>query len=147
MLEVQKINTYYGETQVLFDVSLEIGAGEVVALLGQSGAGKTTTLRSILGLTQARSGTIRFDGKDITRAPTHEIARAGLGWVPDDRRVFPTLTVARNLQIDRMKRGHHAAFGNGIRLRCPFELDDAAGHRSSLLSRRSTRYGPRTMLF
>ncbi|HKQ30255.1 MAG TPA: ABC transporter ATP-binding protein [Burkholderiales bacterium] len=103
MLEVDKINTYYGETQVLFDVSLEIGAGEVVALLGPSGAGKTTTLRSILGLTSARSGSIRFDGKDITRAATHEIARAGIGWVPDDRRVFPTLTVARNLQIAKKR--------------------------------------------
>lgn len=103
MLEIDKINTYYGETQVLFDVSLEVGAGEVVALLGPSGAGKTTTLRSILGLTAARTGNIRFDGKDITHAPTHEIARAGIGWVPDDRRIFPTLTVARNLQIARKR--------------------------------------------
>jgi branched-chain amino acid transport system ATP-binding protein len=103
MLEVDKISTYYGETQVLFDVSLEVGAGEVVALLGPSGAGKTTTLRSILGLTPARSGNIRFDGKDVTRAATHEIARAGIGWVPDDRRVFPTLTVARNLQIAKKR--------------------------------------------
>jgi branched-chain amino acid transport system ATP-binding protein len=103
MLEVDKISTYYGETQVLFDVSLEVGAGEVVALLGPSGAGKTTTLRSILGLTPARSGNIRFDGKDVTRAATHEIARAGIGWVPDDRRVFPTLTVARNLSIAKKR--------------------------------------------
>jgi branched-chain amino acid transport system ATP-binding protein len=103
MLEIEKINTFYGETQVLFDVSLDVGAGEVVALLGPSGAGKTTTIRSILGLTPARSGSVRFDGKDITKAPTHEIARAGIGWVPDDRRVFPTLTVARNLQIAKKR--------------------------------------------
>ena len=101
MLEIGRIDAYYGETQVLFDVSLAVGAGEVVALLGANGAGKTTTLRAILGLTPPRAGQIRFDGADITRAPTHKIARAGIGWVPDDRRVFPTLTVERNLAIAR----------------------------------------------
>jgi branched-chain amino acid transport system ATP-binding protein len=103
MLEIEGIASFYGETQVLFDVSLRVGTSEVVALLGANGAGKTTTLRSILGLTPARGGTIRFDGADITRAPTHEIARAGIGWVPDDRRIFPTLTVERNLAIARKK--------------------------------------------
>jgi branched-chain amino acid transport system ATP-binding protein len=103
MLEVERIDSFYGETQVLFDVSLKVGAREVVALLGASGAGKTTTLRSVLGLTRARRGTIRFDGADITRMPTHEIARAGIGWVPDDRRIFPTLTVERNLAIAHKK--------------------------------------------
>jgi branched-chain amino acid transport system ATP-binding protein len=103
MLEATGLRTFYGETQVLFDVALEVDRGEVVALLGPSGAGKTTTLRSILGLTPPRTGTIRFEGRDITRTPTHEIARLGLGWVPDDRRVFPTLTVARNLSIARKK--------------------------------------------
>ncbi|HEX5796279.1 MAG TPA: ABC transporter ATP-binding protein [Geminicoccaceae bacterium] len=101
MLEIGRIDAYYGETQVLFDVSLAVGAGEVVALLGANGAGKTTTLRAVLGLTPPRAGQIRFDGADITRAPTHKIARAGIGWVPDDRRVFPTLTVERNLAIAR----------------------------------------------
>jgi branched-chain amino acid transport system ATP-binding protein len=99
LLEVASIDTFYGETQVLFGVSLSVAAGEVVCLLGANGSGKTTTLRSILGLTPARSGRIRFDGADVTRKATHEIARAGIGWVPDDRRVFPTLTVARNLSI------------------------------------------------
>jgi len=75
----------------------------VLALLGPNGAGKTTTLRSILGLTPPRAGSIRFDGTDITRAPTHRIAGMGIGWVPDDRRIFPTLTVARNLAIARKK--------------------------------------------
>lgn len=103
LLSIDRVDTFYGETQALFDVSLRIGAGEVVALLGPNGAGKTTTLRSILGLTPARAGTIRFDGRDVTHAPTHEIARAGVGWVPDDRRIFPTLTVARNLAIARKK--------------------------------------------
>jgi branched-chain amino acid transport system ATP-binding protein len=103
MLELERIDSFYGETQVLFDVSLQVGAREVVALLGANGAGKTTTLRSILGLTRARRGAIRFDGADITRMPTYEIVRAGIGWVPDDRRIFPTLTVERNLAIARKK--------------------------------------------
>ena len=99
ILEIEGIDTYYGETQALFGVSLSVAAGEVVALLGANGAGKTTTLRSILGLTRARRGRIAFDGRDVTRVATHHIARAGVGWVPDDRRVFPALTVARNLAI------------------------------------------------
>jgi len=103
MLAVDSVNTYYGETQVLFDVSLQVGEGEVVALLGPNGAGKTTTLRTILGLTPARTGKVNFDGREVTHAPTHEIARGGIGWVPDDRRIFPTLTVARNLAIARKK--------------------------------------------
>ncbi len=103
MLAVEGIRTFYGETQALFGVSLNVAAGEVVALLGANGAGKTTTLRSILGLTRPRDGSVRFDGRDITRTATHEIACSGLGWVPDDRRVFPTLTVERNLAIAKKK--------------------------------------------
>ena len=103
MLDVSRIETYYGETQVLFGVSLQVRAGEVVSLLGPNGAGKTTTIRSILGLNEARSGVIRFQERDITRLQTHEIARAGIGWVPDDRRIFPTLTVERNLSIARKR--------------------------------------------
>ncbi len=99
MLSVSGIETFYGETQALFGVSLEIGRGEVVALLGPNGAGKTTTIRSILGLSPPRRGHIRFDGEDITRLPTHRIARKGISWVPDDRRVFPSLTGARNLRL------------------------------------------------
>ena len=101
MLELTHIDTHYGETQVLFDVSLQVGRGEAVALLGPNGAGKTTTLRSVLGLNRPRAGEIRFDGARISDRPTHEIARAGIGWVPDDRRLCPTLTVARNLAIAR----------------------------------------------
>jgi branched-chain amino acid transport system ATP-binding protein len=103
MLQVASIDTYYGETQALFGISLNVRAGEVVALLGANGAGKTTTLRSILGLTRARRGSITFNGREVTRSPTHHIARAGVGWVPDDRRVFPALTVARNLAIARKR--------------------------------------------
>ncbi|MEX0956705.1 MAG: ABC transporter ATP-binding protein [Rhizobiaceae bacterium] len=103
MLELRNTEAFYGETQALFGASLSIGKAEVVALLGPNGAGKTTTIRSILGLTRARGGTIRFDGVDITAAPTHRISGMGISWVPDDRRVFPTLTVARNLQIGRRR--------------------------------------------
>ncbi|BBK30258.1 branched-chain amino acid transport system ATP-binding protein [Stella humosa] len=99
MLQVDAIDTFYGETQALFGVSLSVGAGEVLALLGANGAGKTTLLRSVLGLTRPRRGDIRFRDRAITRRPTHEIARAGIGWVPDDRRLCPTLTVARNLSL------------------------------------------------
>ncbi len=103
ILSVRDIHTYYGETQALFGVSLQVAPGEVLALLGPNGAGKTTTLRSILGLTPPREGHIGFDGRDITSEATHRIAAMGVGWVPDDRRIFPTLTVARNLDIARKR--------------------------------------------
>jgi branched-chain amino acid transport system ATP-binding protein len=99
MLDVAAIDTFYGETQALFGVSLSVQPGEVLALLGANGAGKTTVLRSILGLTRARRGDIRFQGKSIAARAAHEIARAGIGWVPDDRRLCPTLTVAKNLSL------------------------------------------------
>jgi branched-chain amino acid transport system ATP-binding protein len=99
ILEVETVDTFYGETQALFGASLAIEPAKVFALLGPNGAGKTTMLRTILGLTRPRRGAVRFDGREITRSPTHEIARLGVGWVPDDRRLCPTLTVARNLGI------------------------------------------------
>jgi branched-chain amino acid transport system ATP-binding protein len=103
ILEVDGIDTFYGETQALFGVSFGIAPGEIFALLGPNGAGKTTTLRSILGLTRPKMGAVRFEGREVTHAPTHEIARAGVGWVPDDRRLCPTLTVSRNLSIARKR--------------------------------------------
>lgn len=103
ILEVDGIDTFYGETQALFGVSFGIAPGEIFALLGPNGAGKTTTIRSILGLTRPARGTVRFEGRNVTLAPTHEIARAGIGWVPDDRRLCPTLTVSRNLSIARKR--------------------------------------------
>jgi len=112
ILEVTAIDTFYGETQALYGVSLGVAPGEVLALLGPNGAGKTTTIRSILGLTRPRRGTVRFDGRDVTRASTHEIARAGICWVPDDRRLCPTLTVAKNLQI-AVKRTRFRAWSIG----------------------------------
>lgn len=99
MLEISNIETFYGETQALFGASLTVNEGEIVSLLGPNGAGKTTSLRSILGLSPPRTGQIFFDGENITHMDTHKISRLGVGWVPDDRRVFPALSVARNLQL------------------------------------------------
>ena len=103
ILNVDKINSFYGEAHVLHQIQLEVKQGEAVAILGRNGAGKTTLLRSILGLTPAKTGTIAFQGQDITHLPTNEIANLGLGWVPDNRRIFPTLTVQQNLEIARKK--------------------------------------------
>jgi branched-chain amino acid transport system ATP-binding protein len=99
LLALEDVQTFYGEAQILYGVTLSIGAGETVCLLGRNGRGKTTTIKSVLGLAPARAGHIRFDGADITRLPTHLIARRGIAWVPDNRRIFPTLTVERNLQM------------------------------------------------
>ena len=103
MLAIDAIDTYYGETQALFGVSLDVGAGEVVALLGPNGAGKTTTFYMVVGLTPPDDGKVSLGDVDITALPTHEIARKGVGWVPDDRRIFPTLTVSRNLAIAKKR--------------------------------------------
>jgi branched-chain amino acid transport system ATP-binding protein len=99
MLEVGNIETFYGETQALFGASFRVDAAEFVALLGPIGAGKSTSIRSILGLSPPKRGQIRFDGQDITAMPTHRFALLGIGWVPDDRRVFPMLTARRNLAL------------------------------------------------
>jgi branched-chain amino acid transport system ATP-binding protein len=99
LLAVEGISTYYGDARVLDDLWLEIAPGETVCLLGRNGRGKTTTIKSILGLAPVRKGRILFAGADITRLPTHEIARRGIAWVPDNRRIFPTLTVERNLAM------------------------------------------------
>ncbi len=97
MLQISDIETFYGRSRVLFGVSFEVGPGEVVTLMGRNGMGKTTTVRSIMGLTPPRSGRIRFEGVEIQNRPSHEVARAGLALVPEGRQVFPTLTVRENL--------------------------------------------------
>src|SRR5260221_1668233 len=97
LLEVENIETCYGRSQVLFGVSLTIAAGEMVSLLGRNGMGKTTTVRSIMGLTPAGAGTIRFAGADIRRLPPYRVARYGIGLVPEGRQVFPNLTTRENL--------------------------------------------------
>ena len=101
MLQVNNIHTYYGLSHVLFDVSLEVGQGEVVCLMGRNGAGKTTTIRSIIGLTPPRRGQVFYGGVEITGLPTHRVARMGISWVPDNRRIFADLTVAENLEVAR----------------------------------------------
>jgi len=101
ILEVKEIHTYYGTSHILFGISLEVNEGEVVCLLGRNGAGKTTTLRSIIGLTPPRSGSIKFKGQEIVGKPPYRIAPLGVGFVPDDRRIFPDLTVRQNILVAR----------------------------------------------
>jgi branched-chain amino acid transport system ATP-binding protein len=103
MLEVEGIHTYYGLSHILFDVSLKVKAGQVVCLLGRNGAGKTTTFRSIMGLNPPARGHIRFDNVDVTGTPAFQLVRRGMGWVPDDRRIFADLTVGENLEIAERK--------------------------------------------
>ncbi len=99
ILQVQSINTYYGTSHILHQVSLQVDSGKVVALLGRNGVGKTTTLRSIMGLTPPKSGSIRYKEADVTGNPAHAMARLGLAYIPDDLRIFPDLTCRENLQI------------------------------------------------
>jgi branched-chain amino acid transport system ATP-binding protein len=99
MLSVQEIHTYYGLAHILQGVSLEVGVGEIVALLGRNGAGKSTTLKSIVGLTPPRRGAVQFEGRDLVGVPTHRIARLGIGYVPEERRIFPDLSVLENLKV------------------------------------------------
>jgi branched-chain amino acid transport system ATP-binding protein len=97
ILEVAELKTFYGQSQVLFGMSLSVATGEVVTLMGRNGMGKTTTIRSIMGLTPARAGRVRFAGQDIQDLPSYAVARLGLGLVPEGRQIFPNLTVEENL--------------------------------------------------
>ena len=97
MLRVEGLETFYGDSQILFGMGLEVGGGEVVTLLGRNGMGKTTTVRSIMGMTQARAGTVTFDGREIQKLPAYKVAQAGIGLVPEGRQIFPNLTVRENL--------------------------------------------------
>jgi branched-chain amino acid transport system ATP-binding protein len=99
LLALEDLDAYYGDARILHGLALTIEAGETVCLLGRNGRGKTTTLKAILGLVPVRRGRIVFDGADITRLPTYLIGRRGIAWVPDNRRIFPTLTVERNLAM------------------------------------------------
>src|SRR6202042_3388521 len=92
-LSVEGLNSHYGPAHILFDIAIEVGEGEVVALLGRNGAGKSTTFRSIVGLVAQRSGRIVFEGRDVSREPTHAIVRGGPGYAPEKRRIFTDLTV------------------------------------------------------
>jgi len=108
LLELSHVEAYYEDSHILFDLSLTVEAGEVVCLLGRNGAGKTTTVRSIVGLTPPRSGRITLRGRDLAGLAPFRIARLGIGFVPEDRRVFPNLTVHENLEVARQ------TWGNGV---------------------------------
>ena len=104
VLDVSAIETCYGLSQVLFGMSLTIAPGEMVTLMGRNGMGKTTTVRSIMGLTPARAGSIRFDGADIRTLPPYKVAKLGIGLVPEGRQIFPNLTVRENLAATAVRR-------------------------------------------
>ena len=134
-LSVQGLNSHYGPAHILFDVALEVGEGEVVALLGRNGAGKSTTFRSIVGLVAQRSGRIEFEGKDVSNKPTHEIVRGGLGYVPEERRIFTDLTVEENLEVGRQPQRPNAPYWTREKLFSLFpnlgEMRHRAGGRMS----------------
>ena len=102
LLQVQGLKAWYGAAQILFDVSLQVGRGEVVALMGRNGAGKSTTLKALMGMV-ARRGSVQFLGQDIARREPHDIARLGLGYVPEERRIFTDLSVMDNLEVGRQR--------------------------------------------
>jgi branched-chain amino acid transport system ATP-binding protein len=99
MLECRSINAFYGPAHVLFDVDVQVAPGQMVCLIGRNGVGKSTTLKSIMGLARVGSGSVRFEGTEITGWAPHRVARAGIGYVPEDRRVFADLTVEENLEV------------------------------------------------
>jgi len=101
LLSVQGLNAWYGRAHILFGVTLDVGPGEVVGLMGRNGAGKSTTLKAIMGLVSQRTGSLQFDGRSVEALEPFEISRAGIGFVPEDRRIFTDLTVLENLEIGR----------------------------------------------
>jgi branched-chain amino acid transport system ATP-binding protein len=104
-LELAGVRAAYGPSRVLHGVSLRAEAGEVVSLLGRNGAGKSTTLKAVVGLVEVTEGAIRVDGRDVTRRAPHEVSRLGVGWVPEDRRIFSDLTVEENLRVGAKGQG------------------------------------------
>jgi len=99
LLQIRDLNTYYGASHVLQGISLDVAQGELVALLGRNGMGKSTTLKTVMGLVKARSGSVTFDEREITGAAPFKVARAGIGYVPEERRIFPELSVLDNLSL------------------------------------------------
>jgi branched-chain amino acid transport system ATP-binding protein len=135
MLSVRGLNAYYGRAHILADVALEVTTGEVVVLLGRNGAGKSTTLKSIIGLVRPAAGEIVFDGRRIDRLEAYAIAQAGLGYVPEDRRIFTELTVMENLEVGRQPMRANAPAWTPERLFALFpnlaEMRDRPGGRMS----------------
>ena len=106
LLDAKDLSAWYGAAQILFDVSLHVRRGEVVALMGRNGAGKSTTLKALIGMMEKRSGSVSFFGQDISSSEPHHAARMGLGYVPEDRRIFTDLTVSENLEVGRQPPRH-----------------------------------------
>jgi branched-chain amino acid transport system ATP-binding protein len=110
LLNVKDLSAYYGRAQILFDVGLEVRRGEVVALMGRNGAGKSTTMKALMGVLSQKQGSVSFNQTDISKTPSYQIARMGMGFVPEDRRIFTDLTVLENLDVGRQPRRQGAPF-------------------------------------
>jgi branched-chain amino acid transport system ATP-binding protein len=136
ILEAEKLDAAYGQAQILFEVSLKLRRGEIVALMGRNGAGKSTTLKAIMGLVPPRAAVLRFAGRDILGLPTYRIARLGLGYVPEDRRIFTDLTVEENLEVGaKAAAGATRAAWTPERLFAIFpNLAEMRGRRASQMS-------------
>lgn len=134
VLEVRNIHAFYGLSQVLFGVSFEVAPGEVVALLGRNGVGKTTTMRSISGLLAPRRGQVRWRGRDMAGLPAHRIARMGVGYVPEERRIFADLTVWENLDMGRRPAADGSAWSERQVYELFPELEDMAARPGGVLS-------------
>src|SRR6267378_7611922 len=134
LLKVEDIHTYYGKSHILHGVSLEVGRGEVVGLLGRNGVGKSTTLKAIAGLVHPSAGRVVFEGRPITNMPAHRLARRGIAYVPEDRRIFPLLTVTENLRTGLDRHGVTPARKKGL-------LDKVYGYFPVLAERRNQAGG------
>ncbi|MCY4729932.1 ABC transporter ATP-binding protein [Natronomonas gomsonensis] len=119
LLSVKGINTYYGDSHILYDLSISVREGEVVSILGRNGVGKTTTLRSIMGLTPPRSGTIQFRGTDITQQAPHDTLMDGIALVPEERVIFPNLSVKENLQVPKVS---NSTSDRGVSIKDVYEM-------------------------
>ena len=136
LLVLEDVHTYYGEAHILQGVSLTVGEGEVVTLIGRNGAGKTTTLRSIMGIVRARRGRVRLRGEDITALDTHEVARRGIAWIPEERRVLPNLTVLENLRLGMISAARPNGGGDALNEVLGYfpRLRERIAHRGRFLS-------------
>jgi branched-chain amino acid transport system ATP-binding protein len=130
LLQVEGIHTHYGKSHILHGVSLNVGRGEVVGLLGRNGVGKSTTLKAIAGIVHPSAGRVLFEGRSITNLPAHRLARLGIGYVPEDRRIFPLLTVTENLRTGLDRHGVTAARKKEL-------LDKSYGYFPVLAERRN----------
>jgi branched-chain amino acid transport system ATP-binding protein len=133
MLRVEGIDVSYGPAQILRGLSLTVNAGEIVCLLGRNGAGKTTTMKAIMGLLRASAGRITLDGQDLCTLPAHEVARQGIGYIPQGRRLFSELTVAQNLEIGLMTRNSPPSVREEVLTLFP-RLRERLGQRAQTLS-------------